>query len=154
MWETNWMQQWWFIDIQLAQHVSGNFLPIFRNDRPRCSSTFHTEHTVCASALWTTARQQLGCRKPQAVKNAVCRFTPEDGQKIARNVLSYLNINKSSLWHLVGLLHYFILRMHGQTNIKNVHVLLILVLKVYWKIRNCIFFPLPSLQNSLEIWFH
>ena len=33
----------------------------------------------------------------------------------------------------------------------SVHALLILVLKVYWKNRNCIFFHLPSLQNSLAI---
>jgi hypothetical protein len=38
------------------------------------SSTLHTEHTVCASAVRTTARQHLGCIKRQAVKkNTVYR---------------------------------------------------------------------------------
>jgi hypothetical protein len=31
-------------------------------------------------------------------------IAPEDGQKIARNMLSFLNISKSSLLHLVGLI--------------------------------------------------
>ena len=36
----------------------------------------------------------------------------------------------------------------------SLHALLILVLKVYWKIRNCIFFPSHPSKTVWRFWFH
>jgi hypothetical protein len=47
---------------------------------------------------------------------------PEDGQKIARNMLNWLNINKSLLLHLVGLPHYSLFLFIFQTCDDIVHV--------------------------------
>ena len=52
-----------------------------RRSRPPAGNSY-TEHIVSASAFQTTGRQQLGCKtQPYAL---------EDGQKIARNMLSWL----------------------------------------------------------------
>jgi hypothetical protein len=119
------MQQWRCIDIHLAQNVSGNFLPNFRSDRSYCFTACGFLHPSCCRAVVRRAEaQQRGCRKPQAVKNTVCR-----SRRWAKNCSKHVelvDINKSSLLHLVCLPHYFILRMHGQTNIKFAWNLLLL----------------------------
>ena len=47
----------------------------------------HTEHIVSASAFQATGRQKIWCIIPHAVKQS---YAPEDGQKIARNISSWL----------------------------------------------------------------
>jgi hypothetical protein len=84
------MQQLSLTDIPLAQHVSGNFMPIFRSARP-CFTAFGPESRgadyvygvegdarAAPSTLTTQSAPRLsgpqpgsktGCRKPKAVKH-------------------------------------------------------------------------------------
>jgi len=73
--ETNWMQQLWFINNQLAQHVSGITMPIFRSARPYITphgfqhrkisenKVFALWPIVCCVRWWLVAciKCALGC---------------------------------------------------------------------------------------------
>jgi hypothetical protein len=79
------------------------------------SNSLQTLHTAYTSALRTTARQQTGYREPYAaIHGLVLLMMGENAQNMSRK----RNINKLHLLHQVGLIHYFIIRMHGQMNLK------------------------------------
>jgi len=61
IYETNWMQQLWFINQPLAQHVSGTIMPILRNARPYITACGF-QHLMCWLESW-----EAKCWKPYAV---------------------------------------------------------------------------------------
>jgi len=73
MWNASLMQQGNFIDIFLAQHVSGTYVHV------RCGwcratgshSTIRAAHTTYAAARNTTTRPKIRCTKPHAATQHV-----------------------------------------------------------------------------------
>jgi len=100
--------------LQVVQHVSGNYVPIFRSRRLRsvivmcwyCAVTMNGIIQICMS-VWvdisTHTDRQTDHSLLQHNTNTWWKTTqssaPEDGHIVARNVLS--NLQK---WHLVGFL--------------------------------------------------
>ena len=54
--ETNVIQQLWFINQPLAQHVSGTIMTIFRSARP-CIAAYGFQHLMCWLESWEAGRQ-------------------------------------------------------------------------------------------------
>jgi len=109
------MQQLWFINNPLAQHVLGIIMPIFRSTWPYITA-YGFLHLTCWLVSWG-AGQYIKCWKLYAVVYG--QVLLKMGMMMPETCWANgLLINKSYLLHLVGLTRHFILRMHGHTNIK------------------------------------
>jgi hypothetical protein len=87
----------------------------------RCvGRVYGVEGAARAAALRTSARQQGWVQKTVSCNTR--SSAPDDGRKRPKHV-ALKNINKLHLLHLVDLTHYFIIRMHGQTNFKFIPLL-------------------------------
>jgi len=79
--------------------------------------TVRTAHTTYAAALKTTTHPKTRCRKPQAATQhlmlLMMDYVPETCR--AKNIL----IKLRTLFHQVGIPHYFMKKMHGQTTLEH-----------------------------------
>jgi len=81
---------------QSAQHVSGNFLPILRSAILWFAVCGIMHPNCCRSVVWSATCRRPPDYRPTTIwvhyttycKSQYC--APEDGQKIARNILSWL----------------------------------------------------------------
>jgi len=114
---------------KLAQHVSGNSLPIFRSARlwitacgimpPDCcqseawsavarnmcsNNILHTEHIVCVAVLQASDRQQSAGIIPHAVIHSLVLL--KMGKELPEKCSANLKINTFLFLHLVGSLLY------------------------------------------------
>ena len=123
--ETNLMQPLWFIDQPLAQHVSGNIMPIFRSARPYITAygfqhckrqvrlrcwCLHCEHlNLTWQVCWQLASSQAVSKQGWHTPLLCVQWkTPDDGQRKCPKHVEFYSKNKfEKLVHLVG----FILRI-------------------------------------------
>jgi len=100
-----------------AQHVSGKLLPIFRSARLRFFTAYGIVSFCCGRQGFGAHKQQDSI--PYAVKKPHS-CAPEDGQKFARNMLSW-SWRSINCYCCVSLVFYITLptmMMQGQTQIK------------------------------------
>jgi len=69
--ETNWMQQLWFINNPLAQHISGIIMPIFRSARPYMTA-YGFQPLMCWLVSWEAGKQAV-CSVQRMLFRALCR---------------------------------------------------------------------------------
>jgi hypothetical protein len=77
--------------------------------------TNRTVHTTYAAALRIITHPKTRCRKPYAATERLMLLMMG---VCTRNMSSYEYIHKITLLHQVGISHYFMRKMHGQTTPK------------------------------------
>ena len=116
------MYQYQFIDLQDQLNVSGKLLPIFRSARLRFFTAYGIVSCRCGRQGFGERQRGTTCtiwrKLLDWVKSQSC--APEDGQKFARNMLSWSwrSINCYCCICLVFYITLPTLMMHGQTQIK------------------------------------